>query len=194
MDLTGQQLIPASIERTWQALNDPETLKDCINGCDSIVATVENEYSVSMTAKVGPVSARFKGRLRLSELKPPQSYTIHFEGQGGVAGFGKGTASVSLRPEGRSTRLDYSASAQVGGKLAQIGSRLVSASAQKIAEEFFTAFNARVGEEPSSQPDVLDQAALIEDVPQTPERGFGRRLWDAIFGIWFRWGSGRSRT
>jgi uncharacterized protein len=185
MDLTGQQLIPASVEYTWQALNDPETLKACINGCDSIEETAENEYAVAMTAKIGPVSARFKGRLRLSELKPPTSYTIHFEGQGGVAGFGKGVASVSLSPEGKFTRLDYTANAQVGGKLAQIGSRLVASSAQKIADEFFAAFNTRVGDEKSVPPNA-SQDALREPAPATRNRGLGGRLLDMLVGAWYR--------
>ena len=144
MEMTGEQLIPASQQQTWEALNDPEILKACVPGCDSIEKTGENEYLVLMVARVGPVSAKFKGKLALSDLDPPNSYSIAFEGQGGAAGFGKGGAQVRLAPEGGGTRLAYSVKASVGGKLAQIGSRLVDAAAKKIANDFFQAFNDKV--------------------------------------------------
>jgi hypothetical protein len=144
MEMTGEQLIPASQQQTWDALNDPEILKACVPGCDSIEKTGENEYLVLMVARVGPVSAKFKGKLALSDLDPPNSYSIAFEGQGGAAGFGKGGAQVRLAPEGDGTRLAYSVKASVGGKLAQIGSRLVDAAAKKIANDFFQAFNDKV--------------------------------------------------
>jgi carbon monoxide dehydrogenase subunit G len=144
MEMTGEQLIPASQRQTWDALNDPEILKACVPGCDSIEKTGDNEYLVLMVARVGPVSAKFKGKLALSDLDPPNSYSIAFEGQGGAAGFGKGSAQVRLAPEGDGTRLAYSVKASVGGKLAQIGSRLVDAAAKKIANDFFQAFNDKV--------------------------------------------------
>ena len=144
MEMTGEQLIHASQADTWAALNDPEILKACISGCESIERTGENEYVVQMTARVGPVSAKFKGKMALSDIKPPHSYAIAFEGQGGVAGFAKGSAAVSLAAEGHDTRLSYSAKANVGGKLAQIGSRLVDAAANKVAGEFFAAFNEKM--------------------------------------------------
>ena len=145
MEMTGEQLIPATQADTWAALNDPEVLKACISGCESIEKVGDNEYTVQMTARVGPVSAKFKGKMALSNVKPPESYSIAFEGQGGVAGFAKGGADVSLKTEGDSTRLSYRAKANVGGKLAQIGSRLVDAAAAKVAGEFFAAFNEKVG-------------------------------------------------
>jgi hypothetical protein len=144
MEMTGEQLIPASQADTWKALNDPDFLKECVPGCESIDLVAENEYAVAMTARVGPVSAKFKGKLLISDLKPPHSYAIAFEGQGGVAGFAKGSAQVALAPEGDATRLAYSARANVGGKLAQIGSRLVDAAANKVANDFFSAFNERM--------------------------------------------------
>ncbi len=144
MEMTGEQLIPASQQDTWNALNDTEILKACVPGCESIVSTGENEYAVLMTARVGPVSAKFKGKMKLSDIKPPISYSIAFEGQGGVAGFAKGSASVQLSPDGHGTKLVYQAKANVGGKLAQIGSRLVDAAAQKVAGDFFNAFNTKV--------------------------------------------------
>ncbi len=144
MEMTGEQLIPASQQETWKALNDTEVLKACVPGCESITPAGENRYDVAMTARVGPVSAKFKGKLAISEINAPHSYSIAFEGQGGVAGFAKGGAQVRLAPEGNSTRLSYTAKANVGGKLAQIGSRLVDAAAQKVANDFFTAFNERL--------------------------------------------------
>ena len=147
MEMSGEQLIPASQAATWAALNDPEILKACVPGCESIEKTAENEYVVLMTARIGPVSAKFKGKLALSDLDPPNSYSIAFEGQGGVAGFGKGGAKVQLLPEGGNTKLTYQVKANVGGKLAQIGSRLVDAAAKKLSEEFFNAFNAKVASE-----------------------------------------------
>ena len=146
MEMTGEQTIPASQADTWQALNDPAVLKDCVPGCEAIDRVSDTEYTVQMTARVGPVSAKFKGKLTLSNLKPPQSYSIAFEGQGGVAGFAKGGADVTLTPEGaEATRLGYKVKANVGGKLAQIGSRLVDAAAQKVANDFFAAFNEKMG-------------------------------------------------
>ena len=147
MEMSGEQLIPATQAQTWAALNDPEILKACVPGCESIEKTAENEYEVKMTARIGPVSAKFKGKLALSDLDPPNSYSIAFEGQGGVAGFGKGGAKVQLLPEAGNTKLSYQVKANVGGKLAQIGSRLVDAAAKKLAEEFFNAFNAKVASE-----------------------------------------------
>ncbi len=145
MELTGQQLIPATLDITWVALNDPDTLKSCITGCESIEKTSESDYAVVMAVKIGPVNAKFKGKLTLTNLQPPQAYSIVFEGQGGIAGFGKGSANVKLTPLDHRTQLDYAAIAQVGGKIAQIGSRLVDAAARKIADEFFTALNKRLG-------------------------------------------------
>ena len=145
MEMTGEERIPASQADTWAALNDPEMLKACVPGCESIERTAENEFQVLMVARIGPVSAKFKGKLALSNLKPPDSYAIAFEGQGGAAGFGKGAAQVRLAPEGEGTRLSYEVQASVGGKLAQIGSRLVDGAARKIAQDFFAAFNEKVG-------------------------------------------------
>ncbi|MPZ43525.1 MAG: carbon monoxide dehydrogenase [Betaproteobacteria bacterium] len=145
MEMTGEQQIPVSQQKTWQALNDLEVLKACIPGCESIVPSGENEYDVVLTAKVGPVSARFKGKLKLADMNPPESYNLAFEGQGGVAGFARGSAQVNLTPEGdEKTRLGYAVKANVGGKLAQIGSRLIDGAARKLAEQFFSAFNKHV--------------------------------------------------
>jgi uncharacterized protein len=144
MEMTGEQLIHASQADTWAALHDPEMIKACVPGCESIDRTSDTEFAVQMTARVGPVSAKFKGKLNLSNMKPPHSYSIAFEGQGGVAGFAKGGADVSLTPEGQNTKLAYKVKANVGGKLAQIGSRLVDAAANKVANDFFVAFNEKM--------------------------------------------------
>ncbi|MGZ5276979.1 MAG: CoxG family protein [Caldimonas sp.] len=145
MELHGNRLIPAPLATTWTALNDPETLKACIAGCESLERTGDDAYSAVVALKVGPVSARFKGNLKMSNVDPPNGYTIAFDGQGGVAGFGKGSADVRLVPEGEAaTRLAYDARAQVGGKMAQIGSRLIDATAGKITDDFFKAFEAHL--------------------------------------------------
>lgn len=149
MEMTGEQLIPLPQEATWRALNDTAILKDCIPGCETIEQVSDTEYQLTMTAKVGPVSAKFKGKMTLSDIDPPNGYTLVFEGQGGVAGFAKGQANVQLTPNAEGTRLGYAVKAMIGGKLAQVGSRLIDGVAKKMAEQFFTAFNQRVSGEKS---------------------------------------------
>jgi len=172
MEMKGEQLVPASQADTWKALNDTEFLKACVPGCESIEPAGDNAYTVLMTARVGPVSAKFKGKLTISDLNPPNSYAIAFEGQGGVAGFAKGGAQVSLAPEGHATRLAYKVKANVGGKLAQIGSRLVDAAAQKVANDFFTAFNEKLAAEhapAAAHAHEEHEAHLPEPVPRDPD-------------------------
>jgi len=152
MQLISHRTVPASVEQTWAALNDPETLKACIPGCESIERTSDHEMKVAMTARVGPVSAKFNGKIELSDVVPPSSYRMSFEGQGGAAGFARGEAKVALVAEDGGTRIDYSATAQVGGKLAQIGSRLVDAAAAKVADDFFSCFAARLGATKTVEP------------------------------------------
>lgn len=142
MELTGEQTIPAPRERVWQALNDPEILKRCIPGCQEIQKISDTELTAKVGLAVGPVKATFNGRVTLSDLDPPNGYKISGEGQGGVAGFGRGSAEVRLAEDPAGTRLTYKADAAVGGKLAQIGSRLVEATARKLADEFFSRFAA----------------------------------------------------
>jgi|CXWL01.1.fsa_nt_gi carbon monoxide dehydrogenase subunit G len=169
MEMTGEQLIHASQADTWAALNDPEILKACVPGCESIDRTSDTEYVVQMTARVGPVSAKFKGKLNLSNMNPPHSYSIAFEGQGGVAGFAKGGADVSLTPEGHSTKLAYKVKANVGGKLAQIGSRLVDAAANKVANDFFVSFNEKVGKPQHAAAEDPHDEHHPEPVPRDPD-------------------------
>ena len=140
MEMNGEHKINAKIQKVWEALNNPEILLKTIPGCETIEKVSENELTATVKAKIGPVSAKFKGKVTLSEINPPNSYTISGEGQGGAAGFGKGSAKVSLKENAEFTILSYSANAQVGGKLAQIGARLVDGAAKKIANEFFTNF------------------------------------------------------
>jgi carbon monoxide dehydrogenase subunit G len=144
MEMTGEQLIPVPQDKVWRGLNDPEVLKACIAGCESIEKVSDNEYKVVIVAAVGPVKAKFAGKLVLADLNPPNSYSLSFEGSGGAAGFGKGGAQVSLKSEGPATRLSYSAKASVGGKLAQVGSRLIDGVAKKMADDFFAAFNEKL--------------------------------------------------
>jgi carbon monoxide dehydrogenase subunit G len=147
MELTNQQTLPVGQSQAWEALNDISLLQAAIPGCEGITPTGENQYEVLVTAAIGPVKAKFKGKLQLENLQPPNSYTLRFEGQGGAAGHGKGSAEIRLESTGpRTTVLHYTAKASVGGKIAQIGSRLVDMAAQKMATEFFETFNTRLQE------------------------------------------------
>jgi carbon monoxide dehydrogenase subunit G len=170
MEMTGEQIIPASQQETWDALNDPEFLKSCVPGCESMEQVAPNEYSVRMVARVGPVSAKFQGKMTLSDVRPPESYALGFEGQGGVHGFAKGTARVALTARSaEETVLNYQAKANVGGKLAQIGSRLVDAAAQKVAGEFFAAFKDRMHERHAGAQAHAEEHALPSPVPRDPD-------------------------
>jgi hypothetical protein len=168
MEMKGEQRIALGQQQVWDALNDPEILKACIPGCDSIEKVSDAEYKVGMTAAVGPVKARFAGKLLLKDLDPPNSYALAFDGTGGAAGFGKGGATVSLSPEGEATLLRYTASAQVGGKLAQVGSRLIDGVARKMADDFFARFNAKVAPPPAPAPAPVDTPAPAPQVGATP--------------------------
>lgn len=148
MEMSGEYRIPASREAVWEALNDPEILKACIPGCKSLEKASDTEMSAVVQAKVGPVKATFNGNVTLQNLNPPTSYTIAGEGKGGVAGFAKGSADVNLAEHGGETLLTYRATAQIGGKLAQLGSRLVDSTAKKYADEFFSCLSQKVGSAP----------------------------------------------
>jgi len=145
MEMNGEERIAASRETVWAALNDPEILKQCIPGCQSLEMTGDNEMSASVKLRIGPVSATFKGSVVLENINPPEGYTITGEGKGGIAGFAKGGADVSLREDGAETILVYDVKAQVGGKLAQLGSRLIDSTSKKLAGQFFTKFGEVVG-------------------------------------------------
>lgn len=151
LEMHGDYELPVSRERVWAALNDPEMLKRCIPGCEELEKLSDTEFRAVAVAKVGPVKARFKGNVTLTDLNPPEGYRISGQGDGGIAGFAKGGAAVRLEPtEAGGTNLHYEAEAQIGGKLAQIGQRLVAGTAKKIADEFFANFAKAVGEEGSA--------------------------------------------
>jgi carbon monoxide dehydrogenase subunit G len=150
MEMTNTRTLPAPVDAVWQALNDPAALKACIPGCESLERTGADEWQATMAARVGPVSAKFSGRMRMTDSTPPTGYTLKFEGQGGAAGFANGEARVTLAPAAdNQTTLTYVAKAQVGGKLAQIGSRLVDGAAAKLADEFFEKFGAQFAPAPA---------------------------------------------
>ena len=141
MDMQGSRQLAITQQQAWDALNDPAILKACIPGCDKVEATGENQYAIGMALKIGPVSAKFAGKITLLDIVPPKSYTINFEGQGGAAGFGKGNSAVSLVPNDAGCELQYTVHASVGGKIAQLGQRLIDGVAKSMAEDFFKKFD-----------------------------------------------------
>lgn len=156
MEMTGEYRIPASREEVWRALNDPEVLRECIPGCEELEKVSDTEFTAKVKMKVGPVSARFTGAVTLEDLNPPQSYSIVGEGKGGAAGFAKGGAKVELEEDGDDTILRYEADAKVGGKLAQIGSRLIAGTARKLADKFFSAFAETVAPGSTAEADAAN--------------------------------------
>ena len=146
MDMEGSRALAVTQQQAWDALNDPQVLKACIPGCDKVEATGDNQYAVGVAVKIGPVSAKFNGKITLSEVQPPDSYTITFDGQGGAAGFGKGVSQVRLSPQadGPGCVLNYKVQAQVGGKIAQLGQRLIDGVSRAMAEDFFKRFDAEM--------------------------------------------------
>ncbi|HYL50305.1 MAG TPA: carbon monoxide dehydrogenase subunit G [Stellaceae bacterium] len=186
MDMTGEYRVAAPQKRVWDALNDPDILKQCISGCEEVQRISPTEFTAKVQARVGPVSARFGGKVTLSDLDPPNGYKISGEGTGGVAGFAKGGAEVHLTPDGDATKLSYKVTAQVGGKLAQIGSRLIDSTARKYADDFFAKFAAIVGAPapavaPAEAAPTAPQPPAPTVMPAQPE---GKRLspvvWAAI--------------
>ncbi len=169
MEFVGEYRIPASRETIWRALNYPEMLKACIPGCEELEKRSQTEFVARVATRIGPVSARFSGKVTLSELDPPNRYRISGEGQGGAAGFAKGGAEVRLSEDGAGgSVLAYTADAQVGGKLAQIGSRLIAGTAQKLADQFFSSLAAKVVAEGAPAP----QAPLLPgEAPRPIEPG-----------------------
>ncbi len=144
MEFVGEHVIPAAIDKVWSGLNDPETLRRSIPGCTEMLQTGDSEFTASVVVRVGPVSATFKGKVELSDLDPPHGYTLSGRGQGGPAGFAKGSARIRLTQEGEGTRLAYVADVDIGGKLASVGGRLIQSVAKKNADDFFSAFSSVV--------------------------------------------------
>ncbi|MCO5065754.1 MAG: carbon monoxide dehydrogenase subunit G [Rhizobiaceae bacterium] len=163
MDMNGEERIAAPIDVVWAALNDPEVLRLCIPGCTALEKTSDTNMTATVQLRVGPIKANFEGVVELSDLEPPRSYTISGEGKGGIAGFAKGQAQVSLTENGPSdTTLSYQVKADVGGRIAQLGGRLIDATARKLAGQFFTSFGAQLANKPSPASSDLRSA-----VPQS---------------------------
>jgi carbon monoxide dehydrogenase subunit G len=141
MDMQGQRQLFVTQQQAWEALNNPEMLKACIPGCDKFELTEANVYNVGVAIKIGPVSAKFTGKVTLSDIQAPTSYALQFEAQGGVAGFGKGQSQVTLTPNAEGCELSYTVHSTVGGKLAQLGQRLIDGAAKSLAEDFFRRFD-----------------------------------------------------
>ncbi len=169
MKMTGEYAIPAPRQEVWQALNDTEVLKHCIPGCDEIVKRSDTEFDAKVTAKVGPVKARFAGRVSLSNLDPPNAYTISGEGTSGAAGFARGSADIKLEEQDGGTMLRYTVAATVGGKLAQVGGRLIDATANQMADKFFSSFAERLRPEAEAPAEaaVVRPAAAAEPATAT---------------------------
>ena len=189
MEIKGEYRIPASREKVFAALNDPAVLQACIPGCESLEKTSDTEMKAKVRMRIGPVSASFSGKVTLSDIDPPNGYRISGEGQGGAAGFAKGGAVVALREDAGDTVLNYNADAQVGGKIAQVGARLIDGTAKKLADEFFGKFATMVGGPPpaaavagvsSDAPPAPDTLAAPSPPPAATQRGY--RHW-LVIGI-----------
>lgn len=144
VDMSGEERIEAPVQKVWEALNDAEVLKACIPGCESLEKVSDTQLSAVVSLKIGPIKAKFNGEVELKNLNPPNAYTIQGEGKGGIAGFAKGGADVELKPDGDATLLTYTAKADVGGKIAQLGGRLIQSTSKKLAAEFFSNLNKQV--------------------------------------------------
>ena len=174
MEMQGSRDLAITQQQAWDALNDPEVLKQCIPGCDKVEASGPDAFAIGMALKIGPVSAKFTGKITLSDIKPPHSYTISFEGQGGPAGFGKGNANVLLTPHGHGNTLSYEVKASVGGKVAQMGQRLIDGVAKSLAEDFFKRFDlAMQARYPEAYAEPAQDAAAVPSPAHEGNEGPG---------------------
>jgi carbon monoxide dehydrogenase subunit G len=190
MELANTRIVPASLSSVWAALNDPATLAACLPGCEAFERTGDDSYKVVMAARVGPVSAKFTGNMTMTDVDAPNGYTLHFQGQGGAAGFARGEARVTLAPEGeQQTALTYVAKAQVGGKLAQIGSRLIDGAAAKLVDDFFARFTARLAPPAESADDTATAPAEAATAlaPGGVDAKRGARLAPPGGAMWIRY-------
>ncbi len=182
MEMTGERRIPAPRRKVWDALNDPAVLKSAIPGCESLERLSDNELKATAAVRIGPIAAHFAGKVLLSDLDPPNGYTISGEGQGGVAGFAKGGAKVRLADAGADTLLHYDVQAQVGGKIAQLGARLIDASAKQMADTFFDRFAASLGAAPEAA--LAGQPAAAAPIPaRLPAEPLGMPMVVWIAGV-----------
>jgi carbon monoxide dehydrogenase subunit G len=177
MNFTGRYAIPAPPEMVWQALNDAVVLKACIPGCEQLDKTSATEFRAVATLRIGPVKATFRGKIALTDLEPPRHCRLVGEGQGGVAGFAKGDAEVELEPEGAGTLLSYKAHAAVGGKLAQIGQRLLDGAARQIADDFFARFSKALAPKAELTPDPEGDVATLPATESTERESKGSEVW-----------------
>jgi uncharacterized protein len=182
MTMTGEATLPAARAKVWALLNDPEVLKRCIPGCQSLEKTGDNGFAAVVKAKVGPVAATFKGKVELSDIVPEVSYTISGEGEGGVAGFAKGGAKVSLTDVGGGTLLRYDVEAHVGGKMAQLGSRLIDGVAKGMADKFFASFAEAAGGRVA--PAAPAAGPSVGPAPVTQRTSWLRRIWEWFMSLW----------
>ncbi|MDR2012815.1 MAG: carbon monoxide dehydrogenase subunit G [Rhodanobacter sp.] len=185
MDMQGNRPLSVTQQQAWEALNDIAVLKVCIPGCDSIEAVGENVYELTNGLKVGPVSAKFKGKLHLADIDAPSSYTIHFEGNGGVAGFGKGSAKVTLVPSDAGCELGYAVHASVGGKIAQVGQRLIDGVAKSMAESFFKRFDEEMQRHYLPSEDAA---------PATEASGTLKKIWSLLKKMWSTLTAGKANA
>jgi carbon monoxide dehydrogenase subunit G len=198
MEMEGSRTLAATQQQAWEGLNDPEVLKACIPGCEKVERAGDDKYTVGMAVKIGPVSAKFSGRITMSDVNPPESYTLTFDGQGGPAGFGKGTAKVRLAPAGTGCELTYAVQAQVGGKIAQVGQRLIDGVARSMAEDFFKRFDDEMSKRyppaaPAADAAPAGMAATAAPAPSgdaKPSGGVPGWVWIAVAvaiavaGVW----------
>ena len=181
MDMTGEYTIPAPREKVWEALNDAEVLKASVPGCETLEKVSDTEFTATVMARVGPVRTKFNGRVTLSDIDPPNGYTISGEGQGGAAGFGKGGARVTLTGTDGETVLRYEANASVGGKMAQIGSRVVEGVAKKMADDFFARFAEQVAPAGEAEEEAAAAAEAPAETAPAPESGIP--MWAWVVGL-----------
>ena len=176
MQMQGQRTLSVSQQAAWDALNDPEILKACIPGCDRLEPVGDQQFNIGMAVKIGPVSARFGGQISLRDVEAPRSYTLQFEGQGGTAGFGKGLSHVVLQAQGEGSLLSYTVEAQMGGKIAQLGQRLIDGAANRIAEDFFQRLDQHLSQSHAAAktPESTDSAPIADAAEKT---GLPRLWW-----------------
>ena len=188
MDMTGQRTLQVTQQQAWEALNDPEILKACIPGCQKFEPAGDQKFAVAAGIKMGPVSALFNGHVQLTDIVAPQSYKLNFDAQGGVAGFGKGESAVEIKPLEKGCELHYTVHSSVGGKIAQLGQRLIDGVAKNMAEDFFKRFD----QEMQRQYPATDAQATPVSQASAPDTGFKLSAWGWVAGavalalvIWF---------